>query len=55
MVADKADLAGSKKEGRDNNSEHGGRRYQGALEKTREQKSAQVTCKMDGSKCICIM
>lgn len=46
----KADFAGSKTEGRDDNSEDGGKRYQGALEKGREQKSAQVTCDRDGSK-----
>lgn len=45
---DKADFAGSKTEERDDNSEDGGRRY-GAMEKNREQKSVQVTYKMDGS------
>lgn len=47
---DKADFAGSKMEGRDDNSPDDGRRYQGAMEKNREQKSAQVICNMDGSK-----
>lgn len=46
IVVNKAELAQSKTEGRDDNAEDGGKRYQGALEKGREQKSAQVTCNM---------